>query len=77
MKALVLFHSPANPELKVTVADNERDGLALAKEGVRKDAESQLCWHILGMLHRAKKEYALAAKSFSQALKADPVRTPP
>lgn len=77
MKALVLFHSPANPELKTTVADNERSGLALAKEGVRKDAESQLCWHILGMLQRAKKEYGLAGKSFGQALKADPVRALP
>jgi tetratricopeptide (TPR) repeat protein len=74
MKALVLFHSPANPELKLTQADNERDGLVLGKQGVAKDPDSQLCWHILGMLQRAKKEYALASKSFGQALKADPVR---
>lgn len=48
MKALVVFHTPATPGR--SVVQNEAQGMDLAKLGVSKDADSQLCWHILGML---------------------------
>jgi hypothetical protein len=39
MKALVIFHTPAAPGR--SVAENEVEGMTLARMGVSKDADSQ------------------------------------
>jgi len=50
MKALVIFHTPATAESALNAVElYEKEGLELAALGVKKDSDSQLCWHILGM----------------------------
>jgi len=50
MKALVVFHTPATAESAPNAVElYEKEGLELAALGVKKDSDSQLCWHILGM----------------------------
>lgn len=44
-------------------------GLELAKQGVRKDLMSFICWHALGILNRMDKNYEEAIKCYGQALR--------
>lgn len=46
-------------------------GLALVKQGIRKDLTSHICWHVFGLIQRADKNYEEALKSYFQALKFD------
>jgi peptide alpha-N-acetyltransferase len=49
------------------------EGFDIAKKGVRFDLTSHICWHVLGLIHRADRNYEEALKSYSQALKFDKV----
>ena len=50
MKALVVFHTPPTADSPPNQVElYEAEGLQLAALGVKKDVDSQLCWHILGM----------------------------
>ncbi|KAK1936163.1 tetratricopeptide repeat containing domain protein [Babesia divergens] len=46
--------------------------LELAKEGLRNDLKSYLCWHVLGVVYKQRKLYKDAVKCFTMALKVDP-----
>lgn len=65
LKALVVYHTPATPDSPPNqVQLNETEGLELAKLGVKKDSESQLCWHVLGMcVHPGPSRKALPSSS--------------
>jgi tetratricopeptide (TPR) repeat protein len=42
------------------------------KEALRRNLKSAMCWHSLGLLHKADRNYAEASKAFQQACKIDP-----
>ncbi|ORZ08448.1 NMDA receptor-regulated protein 1-domain-containing protein [Absidia repens] len=49
--------------------DKKTEGYEYVKLGVRNDLTSHICWHVYGLMHRADKNYAEAAKCYTQALK--------
>ncbi|KAI8060823.1 NMDA receptor-regulated protein 1-domain-containing protein [Gongronella butleri] len=49
--------------------DKKQEGYDYVKRGVRNDLTSHICWHVYGLMHRADKNYAEAAKCYTQALK--------
>jgi tetratricopeptide (TPR) repeat protein len=68
MKGLVLVHL------------GERDpGIALIKDGMRRDLASHICWHVWALVQKGEHNYDEALKSYSMALKIDkvPPRPPP
>lgn len=58
LKGLVLF----------TLHQRE-EGLALAKQGLRNDLSSFICWHALGILYRMDRNYEESIKCYSMALR--------
>eukprot|EP01094_Clydonella_sp_ATCC50884_P014490 TRINITY_DN2493_c0_g1_i2.p1 TRINITY_DN2493_c0_g1~~TRINITY_DN2493_c0_g1_i2.p1 ORF type:complete len:703 (-),score=258.59 TRINITY_DN2493_c0_g1_i2:6-2114(-) len=52
--------------------NEEERALEDANAGLRKDVQSFLCWNVLGMIYRSKKDYAQAAKFYKGALRNDP-----
>ncbi|KYK71675.1 tetratricopeptide repeat-containing protein [Toxoplasma gondii TgCatPRC2] len=63
MKGLVL--SNMKPE-------NKQEAYELAKRGLRCDLKNYVCWHVLGLIYRADKDYFEAAKCFTQAVRLSP-----
>ncbi|PFH35911.1 tetratricopeptide repeat-containing protein [Besnoitia besnoiti] len=63
MKGLVL--SNMRPEQK-------QEAYELAKRGLRCDLKNYVCWHVLGLIYRADKDYFEASKCFSQAVRLCP-----
>ncbi|KAI8093113.1 NMDA receptor-regulated protein 1-domain-containing protein [Halteromyces radiatus] len=49
--------------------EKKTEGYEYVKQGVRNDLTSHICWHVYGLMHRADKNYAEAAKCYTQALK--------
>lgn len=49
------------------------EGMDLAKKGLMKDLTSFICWHVLGILHRADKNFIEAIKCYQQGLRIEPV----
>ncbi|KAG2219992.1 hypothetical protein INT45_001891 [Circinella minor] len=47
----------------------KEEGYDYVKRGVQNDLTSHICWHVYGLLHRADKNYAEAAKCYTHALK--------
>ena len=46
----MIFHTPPTADSAPNQVElYEAEGLQLAALGVKKDVDSQLCWHILGM----------------------------
>lgn len=60
MKGLILYFMGSREE-----------GLAAAKKGLMKGMKTAMCWHSLGILHKADKNYSDASKCFEQASKLD------
>ena len=44
---------------------------ALVKRGIECHPSSHVCWHVLGLVHRAERNHAESAKCYAQALKMD------
>jgi tetratricopeptide (TPR) repeat protein len=63
MKGLVLTHMGRRDE-----------GVDLVRKGVRLDLTSHICWHVLGLVHKADRNYEEALKCYTQALRFDKVR---
>ncbi|KAF8550148.1 N-terminal acetyltransferase A, auxiliary subunit [Imleria badia] len=60
MKGLVMVHL------------GEREaGIALIKDGMRKDLQSHICWHVWALVQKGEHNYEEALKSYSMALKID------
>lgn len=52
--------------------DQKDEAYRLAKEGLKKDLKSHVCWHVLGLLHRSDRNYPEATKCYKSALRMDP-----
>ena len=61
MKALII-NAQGNPE----------DAFALAKEALKADMKSHICWHVYGLLYRSAKNFEEAIKAYKFALKLEP-----
>lgn len=54
---------PENPEtlcmkgLLLNLTDEPVEGLAMAKKALMKNLKSEICWHVLGIIHRNNKNY--------------------
>jgi hypothetical protein len=63
MKGLVLAtQNKENPEAK-----------DLVNQGLRYNIKSHVCWHVLGLYHRANRDYLEAIKAYQCALRIDKV----
>lgn len=65
MKGLVLTHT-----------GRKEEGVELVRKGVRLDLTSHICWHVLGLVHKADRNYEEALKCYTQALRFDKVCDP-
>lgn len=63
MRGLILVHQ-----------GRREDGLESVKKGMRLDLTSHIVWHVFGLVQKGEKKYEEALKSYTQALKFDPVR---
>ena len=45
---------------------------ALVRRGIECHPQSHVCWHVMGLVHRAEREHGESAKCYAQALKLDP-----
>lgn len=62
MKGLVMVHL------------GEREaGIALIKDGMRRDLQSHICWHVWALIQKGEHNYEEALKSYTMALKIDKV----
>ena len=52
--------------------DQKEEAYKLAKDGLKKDLKSHVCWHVLGLLHRSDRNYPEATKCYKSALRMDP-----
>jgi peptide alpha-N-acetyltransferase len=57
--------------LLLNMTDKEEEGLAMAKAALMKNFKSEICWHVLGIIHRNNKSYGEAIKCYNMALKFD------
>jgi len=58
--------------LILSYMNREGEGLSLAKEAIRCNMRSGMCWHTLGLLHKAANALDEALKCFMQAANFDP-----
>ncbi|GFF23065.1 N-terminal acetyltransferase A complex subunit nat1 [Aspergillus lentulus] len=54
----------------------QEEAFALAKEALRNDMKSHICWHVYGLLYRAEKNYEEAIKAYRFALRIEPESQP-
>lgn len=54
----------------------QEEAFALAKEALRNDMKSHICWHVYGLLYRAEKNYEEAIKAYRFALRIEPESPP-
>lgn len=64
MKGLVLSHM-----------NRKDEGLELVKKGLVFDMQSHICWHVLGIIKKADKNWDEALKAYSQAVRCDKVNS--
>ncbi|KAK2194681.1 bifunctional Tetratricopeptide repeat/Tetratricopeptide-like helical domain superfamily/N-terminal acetyltransferase A [Babesia duncani] len=62
LKALLLLNMDPNRE----------EIIEIAKQGLKNNIKSYLCWHVLGVIYKTKAQYKDAIKSFSMAVRLDP-----
>ncbi|KAF8328455.1 NMDA receptor-regulated protein 1a [Cantharellus anzutake] len=55
--------------LILTNLNRKEEGIELVRKGLRMDLTSHICWHVLGLVHKADRNYAEALKCYTQALK--------
>ena len=54
----------------------QQEAFALAKEALKNDMKSHICWHVYGLLYRAEKNYEEAIKAYRFALRIEPDSQP-
>lgn len=52
------------------------EAFVLAKEALRNDMKSHICWHVYGLLYRQEKNYEEAIKAYRFALRLEPESQP-
>jgi tetratricopeptide (TPR) repeat protein len=58
--------------LLVNSLGQKEEALKLAKDGLKRDLKSHVCWHVLGLIYRSDRNYAEATKCYKTALRWDP-----
>ncbi|KAL4747383.1 hypothetical protein BDW72DRAFT_16501 [Aspergillus terricola var. indicus] len=65
--------------MKALIMSNQgeqQEAFALAKEALKNDMKSHICWHVYGLLYRAEKNYEEAIKAYRFALRIEPDSQP-
>lgn len=65
--------------MKALIISNQgqqEEAFALAKEALKNDMKSHICWHVYGLLYRADKNYEEAIKAYRFALRIEPDSQP-
>ncbi|KAL2860734.1 peptide alpha-N-acetyltransferase complex A subunit NAT1 [Aspergillus lucknowensis] len=65
--------------MKALIMSNQgqqEEAFALAKEALKNDMRSHICWHVYGLLYRAEKNYEEAIKAYRFALRIEPESQP-
>lgn len=65
--------------MKALIISNQgqqEEAFALAKEALKNDMRSHVCWHVYGLLYRADKNYEEAIKAYRFALRIEPDSQP-
>ncbi|KAL4881574.1 NMDA receptor-regulated protein 1-domain-containing protein [Aspergillus karnatakaensis] len=65
--------------MKALIMSNQgqqEEAFALAKEALKNDMKSHICWHVYGLLYRAEKNYEEAIKAYRFALRIEPDSQP-
>jgi N-alpha-acetyltransferase 15/16, NatA auxiliary subunit len=60
--------------LLVNALGRKEEAYALVRDGLRKQLNSHVCWHVFGLLYRSDKNYEEAMKCYRCALRHDKVR---
>jgi tetratricopeptide (TPR) repeat protein len=74
----ILKHYPDHGEticmkgLLLNSLDQKEEALHLAKDGLKKNLKSHVCWHVLGLIYRSDRNYHEATKCYKSALRMDP-----
>lgn len=63
MKGLVLTHM-----------NRKDEGIELVKKGLVFDMQSHICWHVLGIIKKADRNWDEALKAYTQAVRCDKVK---
>lgn len=58
--------------LLLNCMDKKQEAYELARQGVKLDIKSQVCWHVYGLLYRSDRDYMQAIKCYRGALRYDP-----
>ena len=58
--------------LIINIQGNSEEAFALAKEALKCDMKSHVCWHVYGLLYRSAKNFEEAIKAYKFALKLEP-----
>ncbi|GAE00264.1 acetyltransferase catalytic subunit (NAT1), putative, partial [Paecilomyces variotii No. 5] len=65
--------------MKALIMSNQgqqEEAFALAKEALKNDMKSHVCWHVFGLLYRAEKNFEEAIKAYKFALRLEPDSQP-
>ncbi|KAL2828882.1 NMDA receptor-regulated protein 1-domain-containing protein [Aspergillus cavernicola] len=65
--------------MKALIMSNQgqqEEAFVLAKEALKNDMKSHICWHVYGLLYRAEKNYEEAIKAYRFALRIEPDSQP-
>ena len=49
-----------------------KEAFAIAKEALKHDMRSHVCWHVYGLLYRSEKNFEEATKAYKMALRFEP-----
>ncbi|KAF9887782.1 hypothetical protein FE257_009588 [Aspergillus nanangensis] len=58
--------------LIISQLGQQEEAFTLAKEALKNDMKSHICWHVYGLLYRAEKNYEEAIKAYRFALRIEP-----
>lgn len=58
--------------LMIHAKGDREEGHKLVKQGIKNDVVSNVCWHVLGLLHRSENNLKEASKCYLNALRWDP-----
>ena len=58
--------------LTLNAMGKKEEAMALVKSGLKHDMRSHICWHVLGLVYRANRDYMQAIKSYRNALRMEP-----
>jgi hypothetical protein len=73
IKSLTLQSSLPYP-ITLATLPKQQEAEEIARLAIKKDMQSHLCWHVLGINAKSRKDYDEASRAFTMARRLDPVR---